>query len=154
MNIVELQLVLENCEVLVVEYPGFVYFNTMSGPPYHEFQNFHDGISRINVINGFVIGFTPDPDVSKSSFFRESSIQRLELCDVTQLEVHYEDGEFDHYFVRWPEHCDWKNDQQVFEKTPDGNYIFYSYTGEKPSKDEIDDIKQRIDSLVSVRNTK
>ena len=154
MKITKLELVLENCEVMVVEYPGFVYFNTMSGPPYHEFQSFHDGISRINCLHGFVIGFVPDPDVSESSFFHESSIQRLELCDVAQLEIHYEDGNFDHYFVKWPENCEWKNENQVFERTPDGNRIFYSYFGEKPSEEELSDIKQRIDSFVSVRNTK
>lgn len=151
MNIKSIELVLENCETIVLKYPDVGYFD-INGQ-YTSFSNYMNAICKNQCINGFTIGIKSGADLSESNCFSSDgkmSIERLKLRDVTQVEITYDDDSKDHYMVSWDCENDQLNDKQVFELTPDENHIFYSYTGDAPLPDKIMEIKTSIDFLVDM----
>lgn len=148
MNVESIVLTLENCETLKFKYPDVVYFDVVK--PYFRFVNYMNVISRNDCVKGFAIGIKKGADLSESTSFSSPSIERLKYCDVTGITITYGDETEDYFLVNWDcadEQC---NDKQVFEETPSGNYIFYSYTGKPPKEKKINRIRQSTDFLVDM----
>lgn len=149
MNVKSITLVLENCEEMVLKYPDVVYFDIYK--PYSTFNSYMNVISKSDCVKGFSMGIRKGVDLSESNSFSDGmNIKRLASCDVTQLDIKYEDGTNDYYLVNWDCKNEQCNDKQVFEETPSGNYIFYSYTGKPPKEKKINRIRQSTDFLVDM----
>lgn len=141
------ELVLENCEVMIIKYPDVVLFNI--GEEYTSFGSFVNCISKDRFIKSFYIGINKDADLSESNTFSSNmKLERLHARDVAQVQINYQDGTNDHYMVKWNCDSDYQNDKQSYHYTKKGNLFFHSYSeGEPLSQEKIDEYLGIVDFL-------
>ena len=120
MQIKKIELVLENCEVVVVDakYIGFLLIDAVS----HEITNFGiNDIGEINRCGKFYIELHKDLDkygVAESYLAHIDEPQpnifdRLTYFnDITQVEIHYDNGEVKNYYVDY-----WGDETNAYQQS-------------------------------------
>lgn len=136
----------------MLKYPDVIYFDM--GDVKTSFTNFMNAICKNKRVDEFTIGVKSNADLSGSSSFSSDglmSIDRLKVRDVTQIDITYNDDSKELFLVKWDCDDNYTNDKQVFDLTPDGNYIFYSYVGDAPPTECINKHTTSIDFLANMK---
>lgn len=132
-----------------------LYISTLGGE-YKSFSSYNNAISKHTVIKEFAIGIARNATFDGSnSFSDDMKLERLSLCDVTQIEITYDDESKELYFVEWDcenDDCEYRNDRQSYTLTDSKNVLFQSWCSDsKPKTEEYNnETCVLIDMLVSM----
>lgn len=148
MKLKNIELVFENCETMFINYPDVVYLDV--DKPYSSFSSYMNTICKQQHTDGFTIGISKDADFTDScAFDGNMTIDRMKLQDVTQLHITYENNSTESFYINWDVDHETRNEKQQLITTNDGNFVYYSYSGDKPPEDLME-IKCSVDFLVNM----
>lgn len=102
MIVKSVEFVLENCEVITVEYPDICFLRI--GKVKEKFSTFCNAISKMKFTNKFEVIIHQDAKISTDGMFDTDKCprKRLKLGDITGLKVNYDNGDHDFFGIKWP----------------------------------------------------
>ena len=126
-----IELVLENCECVVLDAKHVKYFNIFD--MYESFSVYTNGVFKHKCAKGFEIIIKNHDNTISSLFNNKDPLDRLSYCDVTQVHLKYDDETSDTFHIKW-DGDGYSNDNQEFKRI---SSLVYFYSKPKDSNTEL-----------------
>lgn len=151
-NLKSVEVVFENCECIEIFYPDISYIQIHGLE--QKIGNYSNCISKHDTIDGFEMFISGDAVLShlQEDVFPNVSLDRFKLCDITQLDIKWDDGTNDYVFVRWTGDSDYTHPNQKAIVSPDGNLYISSHVNIK-IKEITDEILDNLDRGVKMKKS-